>query len=73
VQPHSGSQANAAAYFALVQPGDRYRHEPGSRRPPDARLKNSGVFRAAQYGIRPDTGEIDYEQVQRLARSTGRR
>jgi glycine hydroxymethyltransferase len=71
VQPHSGSQANAAAYFALVQPGDAILGmslDHGGHLTHGARVNFSGkFFRAAQYGIRPDTGEIDYEQVQRLA------
>src|ERR1035438_7624217 len=72
VQPHSGSQANAAAYLALVQPGDAILGmslDHGGRLTHGARVNFSGkLFRAAQYGIRPDTGEIDYEQVERLAR-----
>ena len=71
VQPHSGSQANAAAYFALVQPGDPILGmslDHGGHLTHGAKVNFSGkFFRAAQYGIRPDTGEIDYEQVQRLA------
>jgi glycine hydroxymethyltransferase len=71
VQPHSGSQANAAAYFALVQPGDAILGmslDHGGHLTHGAKVNFSGKFlRAAQYGIRPDTGEIDYEQVQRLA------
>jgi glycine hydroxymethyltransferase len=71
VQPHSGSQANAAAYLALVQPGDPILGmslDHGGHLTHGARVNFSGkFFRAAQYGIRPDTGEIDYEQVQRLA------
>jgi glycine hydroxymethyltransferase len=71
VQPHSGSQANAAAYFALVQPGDPILGmslDHGGHLTHGARVNFSGkFFRATQYGIRPDTGEIDYEQVQRLA------
>src|SRR5262250_1089891 len=71
VQPHSGSQANAAAYFALVQPGDPILGmslDHGGHLTHGAKVNFSGkLFRAAQYGIRPDTGEIDYEQVQRLA------
>ncbi len=71
VQPHSGSQANAAAYFALVQPGDAILGmslDHGGHLTHGARVNFSGkFFRAAQYGIRPDTGEIDYDQVQRLA------
>ncbi len=71
VQPHSGSQANAAAYFALVQPGDSILGmslDHGGHLTHGAKVNFSGkFFKAAQYGIRPDTGEIDYEQVQRLA------
>ncbi|HEY7887519.1 MAG TPA: serine hydroxymethyltransferase [Steroidobacteraceae bacterium] len=71
VQPHSGSQANTAAYLALVQPGDPILGmslDHGGHLTHGAKVNFSGkFFRAAQYGIRPDTGEIDYEQVQRLA------
>jgi len=71
VQPHSGSQANAAAYFALVQPGDAILGmslDHGGHLTHGAKVNFSGkFFKAAQYGIRPDNGEIDYDQVQRLA------
>src|SRR5579872_4182975 len=71
VQPHSGSQANAAAYLALVQPGDPILGmslDHGGHLTHGAKVNFSGkFFKAAQYGIRADTGEIDYEQVQRLA------
>ncbi len=71
VQPHSGSQANAAAYLALVQPGDPILGmslDHGGHLTHGAKVNFSGkLFRAAQYGIHPETGEIDYEQVQRLA------
>jgi glycine hydroxymethyltransferase len=71
VQPHSGSQANAAAYLALVQPGDPILGmslDHGGHLTHGAKVNFSGkLFRAAQYGIRPETGEIDYAQVQRLA------
>jgi glycine hydroxymethyltransferase len=71
VQPHSGSQANAAAYFALVQPGDAILGmslDHGGHLTHGAKVNFSGkFFKAAQYGIRPDTGEIDYAQVERLA------
>ncbi|MGH8134228.1 MAG: serine hydroxymethyltransferase [Steroidobacteraceae bacterium] len=71
VQPHSGSQANAAAYLALVQPGDPILGmslDHGGHLTHGAKVNFSGkLFRAAQYGIRPDSGEIDYPQVQRLA------
>jgi glycine hydroxymethyltransferase len=71
VQPHSGSQANAAAYLALIQPGDPILGmslDHGGHLTHGAKVNFSGkFFKAAQYGIKPDTGEIDYEQVQRLA------
>jgi len=71
VQPHSGSQANAAAYLALVQPGDPILGmslDHGGHLTHGAKVNFSGkFFKAAQYGIRPDTGEIDYEQVRKLA------
>src|SRR3981189_1182145 len=71
VQPHSGSQANAAAYLARVRPGEAILGmslDHGGHLTHGAKVNFSGkLFRAAQYGIRPDTGEIDYEQVQRLA------
>jgi glycine hydroxymethyltransferase len=71
VQPHSGSQANAAAYFALAQPGDTILGmslDHGGHLTHGAKVNFSGkFFRAIQYGIRPDSGEIDYAEVQRLA------
>jgi len=71
VQPHSGSQANAAAYFALLQPGDPILGmslDHGGHLTHGAKVNFSGkFFRAFQYGIRADSGEIDYAQVQRLA------
>ena len=71
VQPHSGSQANAAAYLALVQPGDTILGmslDHGGHLTHGAKVNFSGkLFRAVQYGIRADNGEIDYEQVQKLA------
>ena len=71
VQPHSGSQANAAAYLALIQPGDPILGmslDHGGHLTHGAKVNFSGkFFKAAQYGIKPDTGEIDYEQVERLA------
>jgi glycine hydroxymethyltransferase len=72
VQPHSGSQANAAVYFALMEPGDTLLGmslDHGGHLTHGAKVNFSGkVFRAVQYGIDPATGLIDYEQVERLAR-----
>ena len=71
VQPHSGSQANAAAYFALVQPGDTILGmslDHGGHLTHGAKVNFSGkFFRAVQYGVRSDDGRIDYDEVQRLA------
>jgi glycine hydroxymethyltransferase len=71
VQPHSGSQANAAAYLAIVQPGETILGmslDHGGHLTHGARVNFSGkLFKSIQYGIRPDNGEIDYEQVRKLA------
>ena len=71
VQPHSGSQANAAVYMALLSPGDPILGmslDHGGHLTHGAKVNFSGkIYKAAQYGIKPDTGEIDYEQVSRLA------
>ncbi|MGA7982016.1 MAG: serine hydroxymethyltransferase [Chromatiaceae bacterium] len=72
VQPHSGSQANAAVYMALCQPGDTIlgmslAH--GGHLTHGAKPNFSGkLYNAVQYGLDPASGEIDYEQVERLAR-----
>jgi glycine hydroxymethyltransferase len=72
VQPHSGSQANAAVYFALLNPGDPILGmslDHGGHLTHGAKVNFSGkLFQAFQYGIKPDSGEIDYDQVERLAR-----
>lgn len=71
VQPHSGSQANAAVYLALLTPGDTIlgmslAH--GGHLTHGAKVNFSGkIFNAVQYGINPDTGLIDYDEVARLA------
>ncbi len=71
VQPHSGSQANAAAYLALINPGDAILGmslDHGGHLTHGAKVNFSGrIFRAAQYGLDPATGEIDYDQVDKLA------
>jgi glycine hydroxymethyltransferase len=72
VQPHSGSQANAAVYMALCEPGDTIlgmslAH--GGHLTHGAKPNFSGkIYSAVQYGLNPDTGEIDYAEVERLAR-----
>ena len=70
VQPHSGSQANQAVYFALLQPGDTIlgmslAH--GGHLTHGATVNISGkLFNAVQYGVN-DAGLIDYDEVERLA------
>ena len=71
VQPHSGSQANAAVYLALLQPGDTIlgmslAH--GGHLTHGAKVNFSGkLFDAVQYGIDADSGEIDYDELDKLA------
>ncbi len=71
VQPHSGSQANAAVYLALVKPGETILGmslDHGGHLTHGAKVNFSGkLFNAVQYGIRPDNGEIDYANVEALA------
>ena len=72
VQPHSGSQANAAVYMALLEPGDTIlgmslAH--GGHLTHGAKVNFSGrIYHAVQYGLDAATGGIDYGQVERLAR-----
>jgi glycine hydroxymethyltransferase len=72
VQPHSGSQANAAVYLALLQPGDTILGmslADGGHLTHGAKVNFSGkLFNAVQYGLNPQTGEIDYDRVEALAR-----
>ena len=71
VQPHSGSQANVAAYLALIKPGDTILGmslDHGGHLTHGAKVNFSGkIFNAVQYGLDTATGEIDYAQVERLA------
>lgn len=72
VQPHSGSQANSAVYMALLEPGDTVlgmslAH--GGHLTHGAKVNFSGkIYKSVQYGLNPETGEVDYEEVARLAR-----
>jgi len=71
VQPHSGSQANAAVYMALMEPGDTFMGmslADGGHLTHGASVNFSGrIYNAVQYGLKAETGEIDYEQVKDLA------
>ena len=72
VQPHSGSQANAAVFMALLQPHDTIlgmslAH--GGHLTHGSKVNFSGkIYNAVQYGLNPETGEIDYDQVEALAK-----
>ncbi len=72
VQPHSGSQANAAVYMALCQPGDTVLGmslADGGHLTHGSKVSFSGkIYNAVQYGLNNETGEIDYEQVEALAK-----
>src|SRR5690242_1908610 len=71
VQPHSGSQANAAVYLTALKPGDTLlgmslAH--GGHLTHGASVNLSGkIFNAISYGLDPETEELDYDQVRRLA------
>ncbi|MBL6986660.1 MAG: serine hydroxymethyltransferase [Methylobacter sp.] len=71
VQPHSGSQANMAVFMALIQPGDTILGlslADGGHLTHGAKPNFSGkIYHAVQYGLHPETGEIDYDQVEALA------
>ncbi|WP_462379895.1 serine hydroxymethyltransferase [Pseudomonas sp. Marseille-QA0892] len=71
VQPHSGSSANSAVYLALLQPGDTLlgmslAH--GGHLTHGAKVSSSGkLYNAVQYGLNPETGLLDYDEIERLA------
>ena len=71
VQPHSGAQANQGAFMALIQPGDAILGmslAAGGHLTHGAAPNQSGKwFKAAQYGVRADTGQIDFDEVERKA------
>jgi glycine hydroxymethyltransferase len=72
VQPHSGSQANAAVYLALLQPGDMIlgmslAH--GGHLTHGSKVSASGkYYNSVSYGINTETGEIDYDEAAALAK-----
>ena len=71
VQPHSGSQANAAVYMALLQPGDTILGlslDHGGHLTHGAKPSFSGkIYNAVQYGIDADSGELNYDNIEALA------
>lgn len=71
VQPHSGSQANMAVYFAFLKPGDTILGmslSHGGHLSHGAAVNFSGIFyKNVAYGVNKETGYIDYDEVRRLA------
>ncbi|MFP4071960.1 MAG: serine hydroxymethyltransferase [Desulfovibrionales bacterium] len=74
VQPHSGSQANMAVYFGVLQPGDTVLGmdlSHGGHLTHGSPVNFSGkLFKTAFYGVNKETGTIDYEQLEQVARET---
>jgi glycine hydroxymethyltransferase len=72
VQPYSGSVANLAAYAALIKPGDTIMgmsHIDGGHLTHGANVSfTSKFFKSVSYRVNPDTGRIDYDQVEKLAK-----
>ena len=72
VQPHSGASANAAVFLALLEPGDTFLGmalDQGGHLTHGAKVNFSGKnFNAIQYGLDPETGDINYAEVARLAK-----
>ena len=71
VQPHSGTQANMAAYMALLEPGDTIlgmRLEHGGHLSHGSKMNFSGrLYRFVHYGVDPETEQLDYDEIERLA------
>ncbi len=72
VQPHSGTQANLCAYLAVMEPGDpmlAMRLQAGGHLSHGFAKNHSGrIFKAEHYGLDEETGRIDYDEVERLAK-----
>ena len=73
VQPHSGAQANMAAYFSFLDPGDKIlgmNLSHGGHLTHGSRVNFSGrLFEVVAYGVREDDGRIDYDEVRERARA----
>ena len=72
VQPHSGASANAAVFLALLNPGDKILGmslDHGGHLTHGSKVNFSGkIYESYSYGIDPETGDIDYAQVEALAK-----
>ena len=73
VQPHSGSQANTAVYFAMIQPGDKILtmslQDGGHLTHGHPKNCSGMLYNVINYGVNPETGYIDYDEIERLAES----
>lgn len=71
VQPHSGSQANTAVYFAMLQPGDKILtmslQDGGHLTHGHPKNCSGMLYNVINYGVSPETGYIDYDEIERLA------
>ena len=71
VQPHSGSQANTAVYFAMLKPGDKILtmslQDGGHLTHGHPKNCSGMLYEVINYGVNPETGYIDYDEIQRLA------
>ena len=71
VQPHSGSQANTAVYFAMLQPGDKILtmslQDGGHLTHGHPKNCSGMLYNVMNYGVNPETGYIDYDEIERLA------
>lgn len=72
VQPHSGAQANMAVFMAVLKPGDKFlglNLAHGGHLSHGSPVNFSGlVFQALEYNVKPDTGLVDYDQMEEVAR-----
>ena len=71
VQPHSGAQANAAVFFAVLNPGDTFlglNLSHGGHLSHGSPVNSSGVlYHATEYNVKEDTGRVDYDQMEEVA------
>jgi len=71
VQPHSGAQANAAVFLAVMNPGDTFlglNLAHGGHLSHGSPVNSSGIlYRVAEYNVREDTGRVDYDQMEEVA------
>jgi glycine hydroxymethyltransferase len=73
VQPHSGAQANAAVFIACLNPGDKFlglNLSHGGHLSHGSPVNFSGlIYKALEYNVKEDTGRVDYEQLEQVART----